>query len=130
MAEIAEVKSAREFLDENILSFEDVLANKELHDLAMWSENNLCNGAALHIILEDGNYADDNVEYCLNYIKSGEWDKDCEENDYSYLEDDNKKMLRILELMKPLTEEQREMIIEGKTITEELFDLLYNKALS
>jgi len=122
-------KEAHDWLDKNILSFDILLANTELRELFVWAEDNLNNGAALHIIVEDGNLEDSDIEYCENSIKSGEWDKFCKEGGYSYTEQDNEKMLRILELMKPLTEEQREMIYTGNTITEDLFDLLYNKAL-
>ena len=124
-----EIDEATEFLNNNILEFSEVQAHKELHELSLWCEDELCGGAALHIIIEDGNYNDSSVDYCLNYMESGEWGKDCAEHGYSYSDDDNKKMLRVLELMKPLSEEKREMVMEGKTITEELFDLLYSLAL-
>lgn len=39
------------------------------------------------------------------------------------------KLHRIAELMKPLTPEQREMVLNGTVITEQLRDLLYTEAL-
>ena len=126
-----EIKIMQKLLDKNILSFDDAVNNKELRDLTLWCEENFCNGGALHIIIEDENYDDGDVEYCLKRIISGEWTAYCKENGWEEdTEEHNEKMLRVLELMKPLTEEKREMIIEGKTITEDLLDILYNKALS
>ena len=126
-----EIKTAREFLDKNILSFDDAVNNKELRDLALWCEENFCNGGAIHIIIEDGNYEDSDIEYCLNSIVSGEWSDLCKKHGWNEdTKEHNDNMLRVLELMKPLTEEKREMILEGKTTTEDLFDILYNKALS
>jgi len=124
----AQIKEAHAFLDKNILSYDVAIANIELVELVKWADTNLCNGAALHIIIEDGNYEDDCVEHCENYINSGEWDKDCAKHDYSYQPEDNEKMSRILELLKPLSEETREMLCNQTTITEDLFDLLYNQA--
>lgn len=125
-----EINEAHAFLDKNILSFEDVLLHVELADLVKWADETLNNGAALCIIVEKGNYGDNCVEHCENYITSGEWVKDCVKHKWLYTDEDTTKMLRILELLKPLTEEQREMICERKTITEQLFDLLYNQASS
>ena len=124
-----EIIVTRAWLDSNRLTYDAAIENKELRDLTVWCDDNLCNGAALHIIIEDGNYDDDSVTFCLDYIKSGEWNKRCIEEDYSYTDDDNKKMLRVLELMAPLTEEYREMIMEGNTITDELFNFLYNQSI-
>ena len=128
MAADKEIKQARDFLDDNILEFSDVLKHKELHDLAKWCDDELINGSALHIIIEDGNYLNSNVDYCLEYILSGEWESN--EEAYPVLANEKVKLLRILELMKPLTVEKREMIIEGSTITNKLFDLLYNQAIT
>lgn len=131
MSKEKEIKTAREFLDKNILSFDDAVNNKELRDLVLWCEENFFNGGALHIIIEDGNYSDGDILFCLNCIVSGEWSELCKKHGWNEdTKEHNKKALRVLELMKPLTEEKREMILEGKTITEDLFDILYNKALS
>lgn len=130
MASDKERIAAHKFLDANILGFDEAIRHKELRDLTLWCEDGLCNGAALHIIIEDGNYDDCCVDWCLYFIESGDWSEVCKKEDYSYTDEDNGKMLRVLELMKPLTEEQREMVMEGKTITEDLFDILYNKALN
>jgi len=127
MATDEERSATRKFLDANILGFDEVMKHKELRDLTVWCEAHFINGEALHIIIEDGNYADTNVEFCLKLIESGEWEGYTEE--YPERQNDKIKMLRVLELMRPLSEEQREMVMEGKTITEDLHDILYNKAL-
>ena len=117
-----------DWLDENIICFGLIRQNEELITLFDWADNELCNGAALHIVIEDGNYEDSNIDFCENYITSGEWGEQCKKHGWSYTTEDNTKMLRIIELMKPLSKEQREMLHGGKVITEDLFDLLYNSA--
>lgn len=119
-------KRVWDWLDNNYLSWQDIEKNKELRDLCLWAEKELCNGAALHIIIEDGNFEDEDLKYCKDYILSGDWNNICLEYGYSYTNEDNLKMLRIIELMEPLSVEKREMISCGNTMTEDLFDNLYN----
>jgi len=111
-----EISEAHAFLDKHILSYDVALANVELAELIKWATINLNNGGALHLILEEHDYSDDAVRWSRG---------DTEENSET-----KEKMSRIIELLKPLSEEQREMICERKTITEDLFDLLYNQASS
>jgi hypothetical protein len=126
-----EIHLTHDFLDENRLSFNEVVNSKEVRSLAIWCKNNFCSGGALHIIIEDGSYADDDIEHCLKLINSGEWSEFCKKKGLKEnTKEHNENMLLLLELIIPLTPQKREMIIQGKTITEELFDLLYNKALS
>lgn len=84
-------------------------------------EECLINGGALHIILEDGNYEDSHVQHCIDFIKSGEYAKkdwcDAKEVD---------AQLKFAYALFALSEEQREMVCERKTVTEELFDLVMN----
>jgi len=109
-----EVNEARVFLDKHILSYDVALANVELAELIKWATINLNNDGVLHILLEDGDYDDS----CLANL----------EGSLEVGGKDNEKISRIIELLKPLSEEVREMICERKTITEDLFDLLYNQA--
>ena len=109
-----EINEAHAFLDKHILSYDVALANVELAELIKWATINLNNGGELHIILEDQNYDDSCLAHCESNLESGG--------------EHNEKMSRIIELLKPLSEETREMICERKTMTEDLFNLLYNQA--
>ena len=109
-------KESRDFLDRNILSLDVALKNQELIKLVAWAETAIPGGGPLHIILEDGNYSDGNVEFCKNELKK--------ESGVGY-----KNIDRIIQLLEPLTKEQREMLCNGTTITGSLFDLLYNQCL-
>ena len=84
-------------------------------------QDSLCNGGALHIILEDGNYGDGHVAYCVEFIESGAYSKEkwCDHKETA-------NQLAFARALVPLTEQQREMVCEGKTTTERLFDLVMN----
>lgn len=112
-----EAKEARAFLDRNLLDIKTIRANVELMDLVKWVEKEVPNGGPLHIIIDDGSYSDDDIEWCQDRLKT-----ECGV--------DYKKFDRILQLLKPLTVEQREMLVDGNIMTELLFDLLYNQALT
>lgn len=119
-------KVIHEFLDKNIISFEAIVKNRELIELLAWADRALHNGSALHIIVEDGNLEDDCLDHCEERIKSGKWEVECKDYNWAHSEEEDIKMLRIVELLRPLTEEEREMIYTRGVITEDLFNLLYN----
>jgi GAF domain-containing protein len=103
------------------LSLKQVQAYLPIIAEASRLQGSLCNGGALHIILEDGNYGDDCVAYCVEFIESGAYAKEqwCDHKEIA-------NQLAFARALVPLTEQQREMVCEGKTATERLFDLVMN----
>ena len=103
------------------LSLKQVQAFLPIITEASRLQDSLCNGGALHIILEDGNYGDDCVAYCVEFIESGAYAKEkwCDHKEID-------AQLAFARALVPLTEQQREMVCEGKTATERLFDLVMN----
>ena len=103
------------------LSLDQVKTFTPIITEAIRLQDNLVNGGALHIILEDGNYGDGHVAYCVDFIESGAYAKEvwCDHKELG-------KQLAFVRALVPLTEQQREMVCEGKTVTERLFDLVMN----
>ncbi len=123
-------KSLTKFLNDNIFNdIDKIIGLSELRSLIKWVNKEFLNGSALHIILEDGNYEDGHLEYCKSSLLAGDYDKESKLIGNALTEDEKNKMLRLIELMEPLTEQEREMIDSGNVITEELFYTLYNKVV-
>ena len=111
---------------ENSLTVDRILELAEARALCKWAADNLINGAALHIIIEDGNYQDSCVQFCKEFLESGEWEKACREGEYGYTQEDNERMLRLCVLFEGMTEQEREMIDNNSVITDELFSQIFN----
>lgn len=117
------IKSLLDNIDiaDESLSVQDVVTFFPLMQEAKRLQSVLVNGGALHIILEDGNYQDSNIQYCIEHIQSGEYAK----SDYCDDEELDGQLIFAKALL-PLTEQQREMVCENKTCTEDLFNLVMN----
>ena len=62
-------KSLTKFLNDNIFNdIDKIIGLSELRSLIKWVNKEFLNGSALHIILEDGNYADGHLEYCKSSL--------------------------------------------------------------
>ena len=112
-----------------ISSFEMVLELLPIYREVQWVESELNSGGALHIVIEDGNYEDDNVLHCINRIESGDYVKFMNEyadTDGLEFQEDQARQLKLAKDLLDLPENVREMVCEGKTMTEELFNHLYN----
>jgi len=98
---------------------------RHMRAMIEWLEN--FNGGALHIVIEDGNYEDEDVQWCRDYISSGEYKKNLAEWGYYYPDDMRiDEQLQLAQELLELTEQEREMICENSFITERLFDYLFN----
>lgn len=106
------------------MTIEQAVALYPLRQEVIWVEDNISNGGALHIIVEDGNYEDGHIDYCIEHIKSGEWKK---YHSDVMSDDDAIRMLDIALALKELTEQQREMVCVGECITEKAFNKLFNE---
>ncbi len=82
-----------------------------------------CAFGALHIILEDGNYEDHHIQYCIDYVESGAYQREKHATDPALTE----RQLAFARNLLPLTPEYREMVCENKCITEELFEHIHNE---
>jgi hypothetical protein len=112
---------AEDILKTDSLTFEEVIKYKDLYDECRWLNDNITNGGALHIVCEDGNYEDGHLDYCINYIESGEY-----ENNYEYACHADRQ-LKLAKDLRAIPEEHREMVNSGCTITEKLFDRIYEQ---
>lgn len=101
--------------------------------LPLWQEiqrhdDKISNGGALHIVTEDGNYEDDCIQFCIDYITSGEY-REYTLTCYINIEEmdaDIQRQLDIALALKEIPENARELVCNGCGITEELFDHLFN----
>jgi len=115
-----EVTEARQFLDKNIFSLDKILELAELRKLLLWASDNLPIHSPLHIIVEDGNYDDSDVDFCSLATMDSYWREKLSPEDIQ-------ECKKIIKLLRPLTPEQREMVDTGTVITEDLHNLLYNQ---
>lgn len=112
---------AEDILKTDSLSFEQVIEYEDLYKECLWLEGNITNGGALHIVCEDGNYEDDHLDYCIGNIESGEYEKD---NEFAC---DADRQLKLAKGLRSIPENHREMVCTGTTITEKLFDRIYDQ---
>lgn len=117
-----ERKSWSDAIDSQTMSFDRVLELAELRKMILIHDNEENNGGMLHIVTEDGNTEDDNIEWCITYMESESWK---EHHGDTTPERHEKQLLLAKELLK-LTSYERKMVIGGNTMSEGVFDLLYN----
>ena len=115
--------------DDHFLSFDQVAVLIPLRKAIMWLENEQINGGALHIVVEDGNYEDSNIEFCIKNIESGEYAKSNKKWGMDISPEDVAKQLEIAKALMKLSENVRGMVCEGCGLTEELFNHLYNASV-
>ncbi len=105
------------------MSFDRCVELAPLRALLVEHHKTQSNGGCLHIITEDGNYEDDHVQWCIDYIESGEWRKVHSE---WVTEDDAVNQLKIAKMLLNLTEWEREMVDNGTTMNEDVFNCVMN----
>ena len=120
-------KRWRESIDLKTMSFDRCLELASLRALLIEHDKTQSNGGCLHIITEDGNYEDGHIEYCIEYIESGEWRK--YHGEY-VSEEDAINQLNIAKQLRKLTKWEREMVNSGCTINEDVFNFLMNGDLA
>lgn len=114
--------------DGQYLTLEQAALLYPLYKEIKWIEDLEINGGALHIVVEDGNYEDGSIKWCIDHIKSGNYKRENDELDYpiDLTPEDIQRQLDIAEALMQLTEEQREMVCGGFTHTEYVFNALHN----
>lgn len=115
----------------DILSFEQMGALIPLWQEIKWIDDNISNGGPLHIVVEDGNYADDHIDYCLKGLEAicsnEDTPKDWVYHDEHTEKEDSKRMLEVAKALRALSPEFREMVCEGITITGKAWDKLHDQ---
>jgi len=112
-----------------MLLFSEVENLLPLYREIKWLEGLGISGGALHIVVEDGNYKDSDVQHCIDWIRSGNYREQAKKLNHNITEDDIVRQLAIAEKLLELCKYTREMVCEGNTITEELFNFIYNTDL-
>jgi hypothetical protein len=118
----AQEKQRIKLLDNEMADLDTLLSYASIRKEVLWVESNYNGGGALHIVIEDGNIEDVNIQWCIDQMEANVWEG------YAADVDDNEKP-RFLKLAKDLLELKhpyRELIINGGYITERLFNHLYN----
>jgi len=115
--------------DDHYLSFDQVRVLTPLREAILWLEAQNISGGALHIIVEDGNYTDENVDFCINYIKSGDYAHNIKQWKMDVSDEHIVTQLEIAEALRALSENVREMVCSGNGLTEDLFNHLYNQPI-
>jgi len=110
----------------DLMDFDRCVELQHIRKLCKEHEDNVINGGALHIVTEDGNYEDDCVQECIDYIESGEYKKRCDQS-MDYDEEGERKQLILAKELIKLTEFERSCVIDGNTVSEEAFNRLYNE---
>lgn len=107
------------------MPFDRCIELSELRADILWAEE-LPHGGALHILVEDGDVEDAGIEYCINRIESGEYEQDLVSEGASVESRDIPRQLKIVKHLQRLTFYERQMVNNGTTMTEEVFDYLFN----
>jgi hypothetical protein len=106
------------------LSFDRCLELAEVRRMFLKHEASVINGGALHIVTEDGNIEDSNIQFCITQIESGEWQREMRKYHCDYSDEDMAQQLKLAKALLGLTELERECVLDGSTLSEEGFLLL------
>jgi hypothetical protein len=118
-----DMKRWHDAIDAKTMTFDRCIELAPLRALLIEHEKTASNGGCLHIITEDGNYDDSCIDYCIESIESGEWRKHHAE---WVTEEEALNQLAIAKQLRELTEWEREMVDNGTTMNEDVFNCLYN----
>jgi len=103
-------KKWRESIDRKTMTFDRCLELAPLRALLIEHDKTQSNGGCLHIVTEDGNYEDSDIDYCIDSIESGRW----REYHGEYVsEEDAINQLNIAKQLRELTKWEREMVNNG-----------------
>lgn len=121
LTEKQKLKKWRNAIDAKTMGFDRCLELTSLRALLIEHDSTQSNGGCLHIITEDGNYDDDCIDYCIKSIESGDWR---EHHSEWVTEEDAVNQLSIAKQLRELTEWEREMVCNGDTMNEDVFNFL------
>ena len=114
-------------IDAKTMMFDRCLELAPLRALLIEHNKTSSNGGCLHIITEDGNYTDDDIDWCIELIESGEWRQ---VQSAWVTEEQAQNQLNIAKQLRLLTEWEREMVDNGTTMNEDVLNVLYNLDVS
>jgi len=117
------LKKWHDAINSKTMSFDRCLELAPLRALLIEHDNTVSNGGCLHIVTEDGNFEDDSVDWCINYMESGEWK---EVHGKWFTDEQVAEQLELAKQLRELTEWEREMVCNGETMNEDVFNFLMN----
>ncbi len=118
------VKIYHDAVSDRMITFGRVLELAQLRADLIAHDKLGHNGGLLHIVTEDGNYEDSNIDYCLEQLRSDDW-KSGYWGDVLTAED-IASQLCIAERLRELTVFERECVVDGTTMVEDLYNFLMN----
>ena len=122
-----DMKQWHDSIGAKTMGFDRCLELASLRALLIEHDKTASNGGCLHIITEDGNYEDGHIDYCIEYIESGAWR---EHHSEWVTEEEAQNQLNIAKQLRGLSEWEREMVDNGTTMNEDVFNALYNLDVS
>lgn len=107
-----------------LADLDKLLSYAHARKLVLWAESLDIGGGALHVVIEDGNFDDRSIQWCLDQMLAGKWEG------YASLvkEWDRPKFVELAQELLAMPILYRELIICGGTVTEQVFDLLHDRA--
>ena len=115
--------------DGHYLGFNQMVILLPLWEEIQWLESVDTGFGGLRLVLDKGNNEKSHVQYSLDFIESGEYREIMHEKGSCwkmFSDDDIERQLNIAKALIQLPETVIQMVCRSLTLTEELFDHLYN----
>lgn len=112
--------------DYNLMTMDRAIELADIRKMVIEHEGIWCNGGALHIVTEDGNTEDENIQYCIDVIESGEWQEETKDS-FDASDELMDKQLVLAKALLSLSEFERECVLDGNVICEKTFNKLFNE---
>lgn len=107
--------------DQMIADLDILLSYADIRKEVLWVEANYSGGGALHLPIE-GDFENSHIQYHIDNMESGDW--------AGYAEDvkeaDKERFLKLAYDLLAMKEPYRELILLGSTVTEDVWDKIYD----
>ena len=119
--DIAELKAWRDAIESRIISFDRCAELAPVRNMLARHNAAHPKESILASITRDGNYDDDSVEWAISHILSGDWIKVYGD---VCTGKEAQQQLKLAQKLKELAPFEREMVVRGTTINEDVYNFL------